>query len=328
MKLDKVAVLDNKNIPVTEKHLQRMRQAVPGCEFIVVNDGTKIDQLAHDADALILWPSMKPEVVSFCKKAPNLKWLHLFIAGVDMFLQSEAGRINRYRLSCTKGIHGYPISEHVLSYLLAATRQLPASLGNQAKRVWDFEGIGGASRELSTLTAGVIGLGGIGLEVARKCKLMDMTVIGLKRTPIESQWLDECLDPAGLDRLLEKSDFVILCLPLTDKSRHLIGRREFKRMKKGAWLVNIARGGVVDQDALVEALGAQEIAGAALDVTEPEPLPADSPLWSMNNVIITPHTAAQSPQYMDRAIEIIVANLIRYVNDQPLLFEVNREEGY
>jgi phosphoglycerate dehydrogenase-like enzyme len=154
-----------------------------------------------------------------------------------------------------------------------------------------------------------------------------MRVLGAKRQPIESEWLDACYPISELDELLKQSDFVVLCLPLTSESAKLIGRHEFSVMKKNACLINIARGGVVDQAALVEALSGGQIAGAGLDVFDPEPLPSDSPLWQLPNVIITPHTGAQSPQYMDRAIEVAAENIRRYLNDEPLQFEVIRTGG-
>ena len=327
MRLDKVVILNtSKVIPVRPDHLARLSTAAPGCEFVIVESGKDLMGRAADADAIFLWPFMTPEMVSFCQEAPKLRWVHIFISGVDHFMSSPASQITTYRITCTKGIHGLPMSDHALAFIFAMLRQLPAAMRAQSEIRWDHA-IAGASRESLFQTVGIVGVGSIGLEVARKCKLLGMRVLGAKRNPIVSEWLDDCYTIEKLDELLRQSDFVILCMPLTSESARLIGEHEFSVMKNTACLINLARGGVVDQDALIRALDDGQIAGAGLDVFDPEPLPADSPLWHMPNVIITPHTGAQSPQYMDRAIEVAAENLRRYVQDEPLLFEVERSAG-
>jgi phosphoglycerate dehydrogenase-like enzyme len=176
-------------------------------------------------------------------------------------------------------------------------------------------------------TIGIIGLGSIGMDIAEKCKKLGMRVVGLKRNPVESEWIDQCYSNNGLEKLLNESDFVVIATPLTTDTIKMIGEKELKCMKKTAVLINIARGGIVDEEALQRALEEKVIAGAGLDVTDPEPLPQDSPLWDMPNVIITPHIAAHSPYYMDRA-EVIKRNMERFTKDQELLYEVDKNRGY
>lgn len=321
----RIAILNsNRNIQVRSHHLEILRQTAPGCEFVLVDKPADLINQAAGADAMILWPFGSPDLVDYIRQTPSLRWLHLFTSGVDHLTESEAGKIPGFRITSTKGIHGYPISDHVLALIYAFLRQLHGSAQAQRDHRWASSTLSASCREIAGLTAGIVGVGSIGLEVARKCKLLGMTVLGTKRRPIKSEWLDACYPITELNRLLEASDFVILCLPLSDESRRIIGQQELGVMKKSAILINIARGGVVDHEALIEALNSGEIAGAGLDVTDPEPLPTDSPLWDMANVIITPHISAQSPQYMDRAIEVTAENLRRFVADEPLLHEVIR----
>lgn len=326
MKPKRIAILNtNRVISVLPKHMDILRRTAPDCEFLLAEKAADLPALAAGADALILWPSVGPDLISYIRNTPSLRWLHLFTSGVDRLINSEAGKIPGYRITSTKGIHGYPISDHVLALIYAFLRQLHAAAHYQQKRSWSSNILSGNCREISGLTVGIIGVGNIGLELARKCKLLDMTVLGAKRQPITNQWLDKCYPVSKLSDLLAASDFVVLCLPLTEESRHLIGREQLRIMKSSAILINIARGGIVDQEALIEALEHGTIAGAGLDVTDPEPLPENNPLWGMPNVIITPHISAQSPQYMDRAIHVIAENLRRFLADEPLLDEVPRQ---
>lgn len=326
MKAEKIAIYDvNRSIPVRPHHLERLLQIAPGCEIVLTDSPETLADRGAEADALFLWPTMSPGLIDYIRRNASLRWLHLFTTGIDSLTESEAGRIPGYRLSSTKGIHGYPISDHILALIYAFLRQLPGSSRAQREHRWAYGSLSVNCREIAGHTAGIVGVGNIGLETARKCKLLGMKVLGAKRNPIVSEWLDACYPISQLDELLKLSDFVILCLPLSAESRGLIGSHELAVMKKSAILINIARGGVVDQDALHEALTTGRVAGAALDVTSPEPLPADSPLWDLPQVIITPHISAQSPQYMDRAIEVTAENLRRFLADEPLLFEVDRD---
>jgi len=323
MQANEIAILNvNRSIPFLPRHVEHLQQIAPGSRIIIIDQPSDLAEKASAADVLILWPHAVPDILAFFRDTATLRWVHLFTSGVDSLVNSEAGNNPNYRITSTKGIHGYPISDHVLAFIFTFLRQFHAAAAAQREHRWRFGALSVDCREMAGLTVGIIGVGNIGLEVARKCKLLGMTVLGAKRHSIQNEWLDHCYAIDELDRLLEQADFVVLSLPLTDDSKQMIGRRELQAMKKSAILINIARGGVVDQQALIEALQSGEIAGAGLDVTDPEPLPPDNPLWDMPNVIITPHISAQSPQYMDRAIEVIGENLRRFIADEPLLFEV------
>ncbi len=182
--------------------------------------------------------------------------------------------------------------------------------------------------ELAGKTLGIIGLGSIGMEIARKGKCFGMNVIGIKKTHENVRWVDEVYTPENLDIVLGESDYLVLCVPATDETKNLIGERELKKMKISAYLINIARGDVIDENALIRALKEKWIAGAAIDVTREEPLSPDSPLWELDNLIITPHVAGSSPYYWDRAVDIFVENLKRFFQGEELINVVDWDRGY
>ena len=255
--------------------------------------------------------------------APRLRWVQLLGAGVDQV--PEIGD-NRVVVTNASGIHAVPISEYVLGVMLALAKRLPFAFDNQRQRKWQRFGF--TPSELESKTLGVVGLGHIGGAVARLGHAFGMRVVATKRTPGTEQQVDELLPPHRLHDLLAQCDFVVLAVPLTHETRHMIDEQALRSMKPGAFLVNIARGGVVDEQALVRALREKWIAGAALDVVENEPLPEDSPLWSFDNVIITPHMAGGSDRYIERAVALFVDNLERYLAGQPLRNVVDLERGY
>lgn len=173
-------------------------------------------------------------------------------------------------------------------------------------------------------TLGVVGAGSIGREVAKQAKAFDMKTIGLRRNPQPMPFFDEVLPRTQLDDLLSRSDYVVLATPLTPETRHMIGEAQFAKMKPSALFINVARGGVVDQEALIRALQNGVIAGAALDVTDPEPLPADNPLWDMENVIITPHMSADAPILVQIAVDFFCENIKRYRAGERLINQMDR----
>jgi phosphoglycerate dehydrogenase-like enzyme len=183
--------------------------------------------------------------------------------------------------------------------------------------------------EIAGETIGILGLGGIGLQVAKRAKAFDMRVLAVdlvlteKPDYVESLWV-----PDQLHQMLQQSDFVVICCPLTPQTKGIISTAGFGMMKETAFLINIARGRIVDQPALIIALQTKEIAGAGLDVTEPEPLPEDNPLWEMENVIITPHHAGQSPKSAPRVFHVLCENLKRFTTNQPLISVVDKTQWF
>jgi phosphoglycerate dehydrogenase-like enzyme len=187
-------------------------------------------------------------------------------------------------------------------------------------------GIGDYCDEIFEKTVGIVGLGKIGSYVAKKCKQVEMRVIGVDLFPVKNEWVDHCYSTKELDKLLAESDFVVLNVALTRETEKMIDEKALRLMKKSAILLNVARGGVVDEAALISALKDGTIAGAGLDVFADEPLPKDSPLWDLENVIITPHVSARSPYYMDRTTEVIIDNLKKFESGEPLLYVADKSE--
>ncbi|SHN83271.1 D-2-hydroxyacid dehydrogenase [Desulfitobacterium chlororespirans] len=326
MNINKIAILDNKPRPFIQKHhVKDMKQVIPEVEVIYADDARELMAKTTDADVLLTFPYVEG-IADFCKKTPSLKWIHGVVSGVDGFMKPEIQDRN-IRITSTKGIHGMPIADHVLAYIFSFLRAFPHFNEYKRSKVWG-DAAYSLCDETYNKTVGIIGLGNIGLYLAMKCKLLDFRVVGLKRNPIESEWVDKCYINAQIEEFLGECDFVIAIVPLTSETQNMIGERELRMMKNSAFLINIARGGVIDENALIRALQNKVIAGAGLDVFVQEPLSQSSPLWDMPNVILTPHSAAQSPFYNDRANEVFLENLRRYYRDQKLLFEVDKNRGW
>lgn len=326
MNINKVAILFQSTnkvpIEIEERHYATIRQTLPGVEIIRAYDEEELISKTDDADVLLTWGQYKP--VKFCTKAKSLKWIHAISAGVEGVTTPEISALEA-KISSTKGIHGIPMAEHTMAFILSFLRLFPLYGRQQQTRVWLKHK---ECEETTGKTVGIIGLGSIGKEVAKKAKLFGMRVVATKRIPVECEWVDQLYSENELEKLLAESDFVVVIVPLTPETVKLIGEKELRMMKQSAYLINIGRGPIVDEQALVKILEEGVIAGAGLDVVEVEPLPSESPLWNMSNVIITPHTSADSPLYMDRAIKVFCENLRRLIAGEELLYEVMKNKGY
>ena len=245
--------------------------------------------------------------------APQLRFIQSIGAGTDQFPRDELAR-RGIRLASARGVNAQAVAEHAMALILALARRLPEARDNQRARVWRSM-IGDPARredELGGKTLLVVGLGDIGGRLARLAKAFEMRVLGLRRNPAGGGGAADAVHPMGaLAALLPEADFVALTCPLTPETEHLINGAALDRMKPSAHLVNIARGRIVDEAALIDALSTRQIAGAALDVTEDEPLAPTSPLWAMHQVLLTPHTAGETRRYEDNVIEILRDNLDR-----------------
>jgi phosphoglycerate dehydrogenase-like enzyme len=263
---------------------------------------------------------------SLADVAPHLKWIQLTSAGADRLLSSgfiEGG----ITVTTVSGLHATPIGEYVLCAMLMFAKGAPGFLRAQSRHEW----LRYMPKELLGATVGIVGMGHIGEEVARLAKAFGCRIIATRRSvtsPTSDEHADELLPSSGLSRLLEASDYIVLAVPLTPETRGMIGADELRLMKPDAVLINIARGGVIDEAALVEALREHRIAGAALDVFEQEPLPADSPLWDLENVILSPHISGGTEIYNQRAVDIFADNLRRYLAGEPLRNVVDPARGY
>ncbi len=244
---------------------------------------------------------------------PALGWVHTGSAGVR---SSISPTLRRRELVFTNsaGIHAEPMADHVLGMILYFTRGFDFAVRNQARARWDTDPFYAATspvRELSTLTVGIIGLGGIGRAVAERCRCLRARVIGLRRTARAGgpEGVEVEVGEPGLQRLLAESDVVVVTAPETPETRGMIDQEAFERMKEGALFINVARGNLVVEEALVAALASGRLRGAGLDVTSPEPLPAASPLWRLDNVLITPHVSPVTDRFWRRETDLILENL-------------------
>jgi D-2-hydroxyacid dehydrogenase (NADP+) len=270
----------------------------------------------------------------FLEAAARLRWLSFFSAGVDGKVNPELLQRGLH-ITTASGVHGPNVAEHILTCMLMLTHGFQEHARDQARHVWhSWSGSRAQGGELAGQTLVIVGLGQIGAALARRAKAFDMIVRAVKRDPTRlpegftTGSIDRIVGPTELDALLPAADHVALCAPLTGETQHLFDRARMARMKRGSCLTNIARGGLVDSAALVEALASGQLGGAGLDVFEKEPLPQDSPLWDMPNVIVTPHKAGVTPHYYERAAALFAANLRRYLAGEPLEQEYSAARGY
>lgn len=272
----------------------------------------------------------RPLLQAALEPPARLRWVHTGAAGVASLLHPELEE-HDVVLSNSAGIHAEPMAESVLAMTLHFTRGLDHAVHAQARHEWGaaaFEGSDSGVFEIAGATLGIIGFGGIGQAVARRARALGMNVLAVRRRSEEHPDALVLQGADGLRRVLEESDVVVLSLPSTPESRGLIGRAELARMKAGAVLINVARGDVVDEAALVDALRGGRLRGAGLDVFATEPLPADSPLWTLRNVLVTPHVSATSRGFWERQRALMVDNLRRYLAGQPLRNVVDVRAGY
>ena len=250
---------------------------------------------------------------------PGIRWVQLGAAGIEMWLEAGVMREN-ITWTAAKGVYARPIAEHVVALMLAASRHLPERI--RARR-WGSP----AGRLLQGATVGVVGAGGIGLEVLTLLAPFRLKTIALTRDA-RTVAADHSVGPGELEWLLTQSDYVVLLAAATPETVGMISAERLASMRAGAWLINIARGSLVDTDALVHALSSGVIGGAALDVTDPEPLPEGHPLWSLPNVIITPHVANTMAMGLPFLADRVEENVRRFVRGEPLLGLVNLQLGY
>jgi phosphoglycerate dehydrogenase-like enzyme len=285
----------------------------------------RLEPILRETEVLLSNPIVPDDIVG---RAPALKWLQLTSAGVDRLLNAPVVR-SHVTVTTASGIHAVPISEYVIGAMLAFAKGLPRAFRAQQERVWRPYW----PEELEEKTVGVLGMGAIGARVIELSKALAMRVLALRRSAAgrvecDGSGADELLGPEELPYLLAESDYVVIALPLTDETRSLIGETELRAMKANAVIVNIGRGPIIDEAALVRALKEGWIGGAGLDVFQQEPLSPESELWGLENVIITPHISGGTPRYMERAVGLFCDNLRRYLAGEPLRNVVDPERGY
>ena len=289
---------------------ERFSALETGINSFAVRDPETLVKRVGEADVLVisgLWQNL------LLDRTKRLRFIQSIGAGTDQFPREELAK-RGIRLASARGVNARAVAEHAMALMLALSRRLPEARDNQQKRVWRGM-IGDLSQredELGGKTLLVVGLGDIGGRLAQLAKAFDMHVVGLRRHPAFGRGAADAVHAMDeLNSLLPDADFVALTCPLTAETENLVDAGAFSRMKPTAHLVNVARGRVVDEAALIEALATHRIAGAGIDVTAEEPLAPSSPLWAMEQVLITPHTAGETRRYEDNVIEILSDNLER-----------------
>lgn len=303
-----------------EGHLAQIQAVDPRVRVTAVTDRQKGIELASSAEILVGWNVPREAI----QRASHLRWIHSTAAGVDQLLYPEV-MDREIIVTTSSGIH-QSLVEHVFAMILALSRRLHVAIRSQLHHRWDRPRAIGD--EVSGKILGILGLGRIGVEIATKAQAFGMRVIGTKRTPIPLGGVERVLPPEDLPEVLRDADVLVIVLPLTPQTTGLIDETKLQMMKPTALLINVGRGRIVKETALVRALREGWIAGAGLDVFEREPLPVDSPLYDLENVIITPHVSGTSPRYLDRAVPLFCDDLRRYLRGEPLLNKVDKERGY
>ncbi len=306
----------------------KLQQDFPQLEIVHLATYNGIEIHLPDAEIVITW-SLRPEQFKLARK---LRWIHSPAAAVHQLMFPEL--INSHViLTNAREVHGPVVAEHVIALIFALAKRLLDAVRFQHKHEWGQEQMWQSRprpREVSGATLGLIGLGSIGSEVARRAAGLGMRVVAVrqhpeKESPPSVAWV---VAPSQIDLILAESDYVVLAAPVTATTRNLIDAARLREMNPRACLINVSRGPLVDEPALIRALRERQIGGAALDVFEEEPLPQGSELWNLNNLLITPHTAGLTEKLWDRHYLLVHQNLQRYLKHEPLLAVVDKDKGY
>jgi phosphoglycerate dehydrogenase-like enzyme len=324
---------------IRARDLERIQAVAPGSRIVNLSVEGLADGPVDDVEVLLRGWLVAEAFDRLLARAPHLTWVHSATSGVERAL-TPAALARDVLVTNARGVFSRPIAEHVLLMILAVSRHLPQLLELQRERTWQpLEG-----RELRELTVGIVGYGSLGRAVASLASAFGSRVIAMRRRPDSTDdpaaaadaedgfpfepRLERIVGPDGLHDLLGDSDFVVLAAPLTPETEGLIDEAAVAAMKRDAWLINVARGRLVDDTALVRALRENRIGGAALDTFRDEPLPPGSPYWDLPNVILTPHTAWSSARVLDRSVDLFCDNLVRFSRGDPLRNVVDPTAGY
>jgi phosphoglycerate dehydrogenase-like enzyme len=308
--------------------VERLRSDFPQIEFVHLPTYDNVEQHLRDAEVAIAW-SLRPEQFSV---ATRLRWVHSPAAAVHQLLFPELVN-SKVVLTNAREVHGPVVAEHVIAQIFALAKKIPQAVRMQEKHVWGQESmwtIRPRTREVAGATVALIGLGSIGREVAKRASALGMRVIAVREHPEKGapDGVERVFTTAHLDEVLSQADYVVLAAPITAATKGMMGAARIAKLKPEACLINVSRGPLVDEMALARAIREKKIGGAALDVFGEEPLPPESPLWDLENVLITPHSAAITEKLWERHYLLIRENLRRYMAGEPLLAVVNKTTGY
>lgn len=306
---------------LSDEKIAALKEAVPGS--IVEAYKSPKEALPHvaDADALALWGFQNVE--PFLQAGPNIRWVHSLSDGVEKLLTPSMME-RPIILTNSHGVHDRAVSEHTMALLLSWYRRIPDAVRHQGAHEW----IRPKGMSLFGKTILIVGFGGIGRAIAQRAKVFETKILAVKKHLSDEMFADHVYTQEEIMEVLPKADVVIAALPSTPETEKFFDAEKFKVMKKSALFINIARASVVDEPALIEALQNGTIAGACMDVFSKEPLPADHPFWSMENVIMTPHIASMVPDFWDKLTKLLETNYVSFARGEKLLNEIDKKKGY
>lgn len=310
--------------------VERILSPHPNVKVSRTSDPERFAELALHADAVFSFNFHVP--AEALRPGTRLRWVHSVPAGIDGLVTPELMAADHVTLTASKGPHAPLIAEHMVLLMLSLARHMPSIIRDQSERVWPTDNSNipqQTSIQLLGKTIAILGVGQIGQCLARICQVgFGMRVLGMSRTTRGCQYVDEYFERSELHSVLGEADVVAICMSLTPDTAKIIGKAELEAMKPTALLINAARGGLVDEAALIDAMNSDIIGGAALDTVDVEPLPESSPLWDLPNTIISPHCSARTDNLGNEITGFWVENIRRFAENEPMLGLVDRKEGY
>jgi phosphoglycerate dehydrogenase-like enzyme len=307
--------------------VDELKRGFPDTEVVKLTSRERVLDEISNADVLFTW-LVRPVEIAAAKK---LRWIHTGMSGLSFILIPEVIHSDLI-VTNSKGVHAIPIAEHTIALMLQLARRLPQCYTHQQQAIWRRSEIWESAvpfDELHGRTVCIVGVGAIGTEIARRAHAFGMRIIGIrKNVDVPADCIERMYPLNLLDEILPSIDYLVIAAPTTAETVGVIGRRQFERMKRSAFVVNIARGEIIDQEALVDALNSGTIAGAGLDVFVPDPLPDGHPLFSTKNLIITPHVSGVSTMLWRRIMNLWIDNIVRFREGRPMINVVDKRKGY
>ncbi|GAA0426630.1 MAG: D-2-hydroxyacid dehydrogenase [Bacillota bacterium] len=312
------------NLDLDETQINTIKEIIPEWRVVADKHPENVLEQLSEAEVILHWK--KAIAPTILEQNTNLQWVQTWSAGVNSLPLATLKERNIV-VTSANGVHAYPISETIFALMLGLTRKIHTYVRQQQAKLWHHAHL---NQEIHGKTIGIIGVGAIGLETAKIAKAFGMRVLGVRHSGKPTDDVEQMYRADQLAEVLPQCDFVVITLPLTEETKQMFAAQQFQQMKETAILINIGRGPIINEQDLVHALQQKQIAGAGLDVFTTEPLPSESPLWDMENVIITPHTAGSTEHYAKRVIDdIFLPNLQRYAKGElPNMNVVNLEKGY
>lgn len=302
---------------------QRLKQDFPQLEIVHLSNYEKVEDHLSDAEIVVTW-SLRPEQFAVARK---LRWIHSPAAAVHQLMFPELVSSD-VLITNARDVHAPVVAEHVIALIFALAKKVPQAVRLQDKHIWGKDKL--KPSELGGAVLGLVGLGSIGREVTKRASGLGMRVIAVRKSADkrEIEGVERVFPTSELDRMVAEADYVVIAAPRTRETEKLFDTQRIARLKPGAFLINVSRGALVDEAVLAEALRNKKLAGAALDVFAEEPLPPESPLWDLQNLLLTPHTAAVTDKLWQRHYALVHENLRRFLSGQPLLGLVDKQKGY